>query len=140
MLYVNLSDHLFCCKKQVISTLVFGDAIIIVHYKNKGGMSDCSNYREDNLLSIAGYVIARILQSCLVPTIAVENIPMSQCGFRSNRFTTDMVLVLHILLKKYQRHHNGIHASFANPTITFDSVRRIGQLLMMIQFDSHPSY
>ncbi|CAI9721540.1 Hypothetical predicted protein [Octopus vulgaris] len=62
------------------------DAVIITLYKNKGEKSDCSNYRGNTLLSIAGKVLAKILLNRLVPTIAEENLPVSQCGFRDNRY------------------------------------------------------
>ena len=59
------------------------DAIIVSLYKNKGEKSDCSNYRGITLLSIAGKILARVLLNRLIPTIAQENTPKSQCGFRS---------------------------------------------------------
>ena len=61
------------------------DAIIVSLYKYKGEKSDCSNYRGIILLSIAGKILARVLLNRLIPTIAQENTPESQCGFRSNR-------------------------------------------------------
>ena len=65
------------------------DAVIITLYKNKGKKSNCDNYRGITLLSIAGKILARILLNRLVPTIAEDNTPESQCGFRRNRSTTD---------------------------------------------------
>ena len=63
------------------------DAVIVSLYKNKGEKSDCSNYQGITLLSIAGKII---------PTIAQENMPESQCGFRSNREMTDMIVLRQI--------------------------------------------
>ena len=59
------------------------DAVIVSLYKNKGEKSDCSNYRGITLLSIASKILARVLLNRLIPTIAQENTPKSQCGFRS---------------------------------------------------------
>ena len=70
------------------------DAVIVSLYKNKGEKSDCSNYRGITLLSIAGKISARVLLNRLIPTIAQENTPESQCGFRSNRGTVHMIFVL----------------------------------------------
>ena len=65
-----------------------GDAVIVSLYKNKGDKSDCSNYRGITLLSIA------VLLDQLIPTIAEQNLFESQCSFRTNKRTVDMILVL----------------------------------------------
>ena len=70
------------------------DAVIVSLYKNEGEKSDYSNYRGITLLSIAGKILARVLLNRLILTIAQENTPESQCGFRSNRGTVDMIFVL----------------------------------------------
>ena len=70
------------------------DAVIVSLYKNKGEKSDCSNYRGIILLSIAGRILARVLLSRLTLMIARENMPESQCGFRSNRGTVDLIFIL----------------------------------------------
>ena len=70
------------------------DAVIVSLYKNKGEKLNCSNYRGITLLSIAGKILARVLLNRLIPTIAHENTPGSQCGFRSNRGTVDRTFVL----------------------------------------------
>ena len=62
--------------------------------KNKREKSDCSNYQGITLLSIAGTILARISLNRFIQTIAQENTPESQCGFRSSRETVDMILVL----------------------------------------------
>ena len=59
------------------------DAVIVSLYKNNGEKSDCSNYRGITLLFIAGKILARVNR--LIPTIAQENTPESQCGSRSKR-------------------------------------------------------
>ena len=46
----------------------------------KGEISDCSNYRGITLLFFAGKILARVLLNRLIPTIAQENTPESQCG------------------------------------------------------------
>ena len=76
------------------------DAVIVSLYKNKGEKSDCSNYRSITLLSMAGKLLARVVLDRLTPTIAEENLPESQCGFRTNRGTTDMIFVLRQIQEK----------------------------------------
>ena len=70
------------------------DAVIVSLYKNKGEKSDCSNYRSITLLSIANKFLARVLLNRLIPTIAQENTPENQCGFRSNGGSTDSFKIL----------------------------------------------
>ena len=76
------------------------DAVIVFLYKNKGEKSYCSNYRGITLFSIAGNILARVLLNRLIPTIAQENTPESQCGFRSNRGTVYMIFVLRQIQEK----------------------------------------
>ena len=99
-LHVKLHDLLVCCWEQGKLPQDLRDAVIITLYKNKGEKSDCSNYRGITLLSIAGKVLARVLLNRLVPTITEESLPESQCGFRANRGTTDMVFVPRQLQEK----------------------------------------
>ena len=70
------------------------DATIVSLYKNKGAKSDCSNYRGITLLSIAGKILARVLLNRLIPAIAEEVMPESQCGFRANIGTSDIIFAL----------------------------------------------
>ena len=69
------------------------DAVIVSLYKNKGENSDRSNYQGITLPSTAGKILACVLLNRLIPTIAQENTPESQCGFRSNRGMTDMIFM-----------------------------------------------
>ena len=66
------------------------DAKIITVYKNKGDRSDCYKYRGISLLSIVGKVFARVVLARL--QVLTERIyPESQCGFRAERSTVDMI-------------------------------------------------
>ena len=86
----KLQDLFTNCWEKGTLTQDHRDAVIVSLYKNKGEKSDCSNYRGITLLSIEGKVLARVLLNRLIPTIAQENTPESQCGFRSNRGMTDI--------------------------------------------------
>ena len=81
----KLQDLFTNCWEKGTQPQDLRDAVIVSLYRNKGTKSDCSNYRGINLLSIAGTILARVLLNRLIPTIAQENTPESQCGFRSNR-------------------------------------------------------
>ena len=100
------------------------DAIIITLYKNEGEKSDCSNYRGITLLSIAGKILARALLIRLIPSIAEEHFLESQCGFRNNRSTTDMVFVLCQLQEKCREQNKAPYVTFVDLTKAFDTVSR----------------
>ena len=76
------------------------DTVTVSVYENKRDKSDCSNYRDNTLLSLVGQIFAHVLLNRLIPTIAQENTLESQRGFRSNRGTTDMNFVLRQIQEK----------------------------------------
>ena len=90
-------------------------------YLNSYGLVDLST-----LLSIAGKILARILLNRFIPTIAKEHLPESQCGFRANRGTTDMVFPLRQIQEKCREQNKGlfITSDFVDVTKTFDTVNR----------------
>ena len=102
------------------------DAVIVSLYKNKGEKSDCSNYRGVTLLSTAGKILARVLLDRLIPAIAEEVLPESQCGFRANRGTTDMIFVLRQIQEKCREQNMAPYAAFMDLTKAFDTVSREG--------------
>ena len=83
------------------------------------------------LLSIAGKILARVLLNRLVPSIAADHIPESQCGFRAKRSTTDMVFSLRQLQEKCREQNKGLYITFVDLTKAFDTVSRKGLWLIM---------
>ena len=114
------------------------DAVIVSLFKKKGEKSDCSNYRSITLLSIAGKILARVLLNRLIPTIAQENTPESQCGFRSNRGTADMISVLRQLQEKCREQNKGLCAAFVDLTNAFDTVSRDGLWKILVRLGCPP--
>ncbi|RXN24108.1 RNA-directed DNA polymerase from mobile element jockey-like protein [Labeo rohita] len=105
-------------------------------YKNKGEKSDCSNYRGITLLSIAGKILARLLLNRLVPAIAEDHLPESQCGFRA----TDMVFVLRQLQEKCREQNRGLYITFVYLTKAFDSVSRQGMWQILERLGCPPKF
>ena len=56
----------------------------------------------------------------------MENMPESQCGFRSNRRTIDMIIVLRQVQEKCREQNIGLYAAFVDLTKAFDTVSRDG--------------
>ena len=102
----------------------FKDALIVTIYKKKGNKTDCSNYRGITLLSIAGKAIARILLDRLVKHVANDFLPESQCGFRNNRGTSDMVFTLRQIQEKCREKQLDLYITFVDLTKAFDTVNR----------------
>ena len=101
------------------------NASIITLYKNKGDKGDCNNYRGISLLSIAGKAIARVLLTRL-QALAERVLPESQCGFRANRSTVDMIFSLRQLQEKCREQQRPLYMAFVDLTKAFDTVSRSG--------------
>ena len=101
------------------------DSKIITIYKNKGEWNDCNNYRGISLRSIVGKVFARVILIRL-QKLAERIYPESQCCFRTERSTIDMIFSLRQLQEKYREQHMPLYIAFIDLTKTFDLVSRDG--------------
>ena len=101
------------------------DASIITIYK-KGDRTDCGNYRGISLLSIAGKIFARILLNRLSTHLTPEVVPETQCGFRGNRSTVDMIFCLRQLQEKCIEQDRPLYMVFVDFSKAFDTVGRTG--------------
>ena len=54
--------------------------------------------------------------------IAQENMPESQCGFRSNRGTVDMIFMLRQIQEKCREQNMGLYAASVDLTKAFDTI------------------
>ena len=66
------------------------DPTLVSLYKS-GQRDDCGNFRGISLLSVVVKVLARVILDRLLKHIASYAISESQCGFRANRGTNDMI-------------------------------------------------
>ena len=68
------------------------DATIIHLFKRKGNLQVCDNHRGISLLSIGWKILARVLLNRLNNHLERSGLlPESQCGFRNNRGTIDII-------------------------------------------------
>ena len=112
----------------------FRDATIIHLYKRKGNRSACDNHRGISLLSIAGKTLATLLLNRLTLHLGEEHLPESQCGFRKERGTIDMVFAARQLQKKCQEQNADVFSTFVDLTKVFDTVSREGLWKIMAKF------
>lgn len=110
--------------KEALVPNSWKDAILITIYKNKGDKAVCGNSRGISLLGIAGKIFARILLKRLINKISEAILPDSQCGFRANRSTMDMIFAARQLLEKSREQHRSLYVAFIDLSKAFDSVDR----------------
>ncbi|CAG9138444.1 unnamed protein product [Plutella xylostella] len=101
------------------------DANIVTLYKGKGDRGVCDNYRGISLLSVVGKAFARVILSRL-HILANRVYPESQCGFRANRSTTDMIFTLRQLQEKCREQRKPLFMAFVDLNKAFDTVSRNG--------------
>lgn len=139
-LYTKLHEFFVCCWEQGKLPHDLKDAVIITLYKNKGEKSDCSNYPSITLLSVAGKILARVLLNRLVSAIAEDHLPETQCGFRANRGTTDMVFVLRQIQEKCREQNKALYVTFVDLTKAFDTVSRQGLWKILEKLGCPPKF
>ena len=94
-------------------------------YKNKGERNDCNNYKGISLRSIVGKVFDRVILIRL-QKLAGRMYRESQCGFRAERSTIDIVFSLRQLHEKCREQHMPLYIAFIDLTQAFDLVSRDG--------------
>ena len=139
-LHSKLHELLVYCWEQSKLPRDFRDAVIVTLYKNKGEKSDCSNYRGITLLSIAGKILAHVLMNRLIPAIAEDHLPETQCGFTANRGTIDMVFVLTQLQEKCREQNKELYVTFVDRTKAFDTVSRKRLWLILERLGCLPKF
>ena len=113
------------------------DANIITLFKNKGDRSDCNNYRGISLLSIVGKTFARVILNRL-QLLAERVFPESQCGFRAERSTVDMIFSLRQLQEKCREQRRPLYIAFIDLTKAFDLVSRAGLFTLLQRIGCPP--
>ena len=116
------------------------DASIIHLYKRKGNRQDCNNHRGISLLSIAGKILARILLNRLMKHLEQGLLPESQCGFRKERGTIDMVFAARQLQEKCQEQNVDLYSTYVDLTKAFDTVSREGLWRIMAKYGCPPKF
>ena len=138
----NKLTELFQCmwRKEAIPQ-DFKDASIIHLYKRKGNPQVCENHRGISLLSIAGKILAKILLNLLNAHLDKTGlIPKSQCGFRKDRGTIDMIFTARQLQDKCQEQNVDLYMAFVDLTKAFDTGSRDGLWKIMAKFGFPPRY
>ncbi|KAI8516527.1 hypothetical protein Bbelb_051080 [Branchiostoma belcheri] len=137
VLLPELHDLLCQCWEEGEIPQDLKDSNIITLYKNKGDRSDCNNYRGISLLSIVGKIFARVVLGRL-QRLADRVYPESQCGFRSERSTIDMIFSLRQLQEKCREQRQPLFIGFIDLTKAFDLVSRDGLFKILAKIGCPP--
>ena len=124
-----------CWEEGVVQDMK--DSKIITLYKNKGERADCNNYRGISLLSIAGKAFAKVALKRL-QILGDRVYPESQCGFRPERSTVDMIFSLRQLQEKCREQGKPLYVAFIDLTKAFDLVSRDGLFRILEQVGCPP--
>ena len=124
MLHLNIHELITCIWQSRTVPQSLKDAIIITIYKNKGDKAICGNSRGISLLAIIGKIITRIMLTRLIQHMTENILPESQCSFRKDRCTTDMIFVARQLLEKSREQNKDIFMAFIDLSKAFDTVNR----------------
>ena len=91
----------------------------------KSGLRDvCGNFRGISLLSVVGKMLARILLDRMDKNISPNVISESQCGFRANRCTNDMIFTAKQFQEKCIEQGMDLYHCFVDLSKAFDTVNR----------------
>ena len=70
----------------------------------------------------------------------MENMPESQCGFRSNRGTVNMIFILRQIQEKCREQNMGLYAAFVDLTKAFDTVSCDGLWKILARHGCPPKF
>ena len=103
---------------------LFNDAMIVHIYTRKGDKSICDSLRGISILCIAGKILTRILLNRLSLHLANNVLPESQCGFRAQRSTIDMIFAARQVQEKCREQNLDLYMVFVDLTKAFDTISR----------------
>ncbi|ROI46634.1 putative RNA-directed DNA polymerase from transposon X-element [Anabarilius grahami] len=94
-------------------------SVTVPIWKNKGDVTECSNYRPICLLCHTMKIFKRTIDARLRKIVTITP---NQCGFVQRSGTTDAIHAAHILLEKHREKNQTIHMAFLDLEKAFDRV------------------
>ena len=100
------------------------DANIVTIFKKKGDRAVCGNSRGISLLAVAGKILSKVMLTRLVHQLTEDLLPETQCGFRKERSTTDMIFAARQIQEKCREQNKDLFMAFIDLSKAFDTVNR----------------
>ena len=130
----KLTELFHICEEKKPSLKDFRMQQLSTYSKGKGIIVR-DNHRCVPLLSIAGKILARVLLNRLNELLEQSGLlPESQCGFRKDRGTIEMIFTARQLQEKCQEWNVDLYMTFVDLTEAFDKVSLEGLLKIMAKF------
>ena len=108
--------------EEVPTEFIKSDMVVV--YKRKGDRTLCENSRGISLLVVASKILTRIMLTRLCRHISENILPETQCGFRKERSTCDMIFCARQLQEKCNEQNTDLYIAFIDLQKAFDTVNR----------------
>ena len=136
----KLTELFQCMWRKEAIPQDFKDGSIIHLYKRKGKPQGCDNHRVISLINCWEDTGKILLNRLIAHLDQAGLIPESQCGFRKDRGTIDMIFTVRQLQKKCQEQNVDLYMTFVDLTKAFDTVSRDGLWKIMAKIGCPPRY
>ena len=102
-------------------------------YKNKDNRTSCDNGRGISLLTIPRKILACIILNCITHHLLHDVVAESQCAFRRNRGTIDMIFAVRQIKEKFREQNQNLYILFVHLTNAFNAVGRVGLWAILLK-------
>ena len=139
----NLHNVIIGCWSAKCLRQQWKNANIILVHKLKGDRAECCNSCGISLPSAAGWVLGKVMHTCLLEIVVNHVMPESQCGFLRGLSTIDMIFVARRQQEKCHEQHQDICMAFVDQTKAFDkvnsrpSLEQFAQIWLLFQVNCH---
>ena len=105
----------------------------IMKLPKKGDMRECKNYRGIVLLRVVGKILNRVMLMHL-QTAVDAMLRDQQAGFRKDRFCTDQIATLRIIIEQSIEWNTSVYVNFVDFEKVFDSLDRNALWSLMMHY------
>ena len=116
------------------------EAKIVTVFERKGDRQICGNSSGISSLSVAGRIFARVMRRLLLTHIVHIVMPETECGFRRDRRSIDIIFVARLPQEKCREQNHDLFLAFNDLTKAFDTVNRDLLWKVLSKFGCRPTF